>query len=415
MSLKGKLNRYKSELVSEKKADYVPADLPENENLETAKKWADMQAEPFLFDEQRAWVRTVSYPLDFEHGRYPFSMLKEVVAEWNEAKSDHPLSAHGLSFDELLFFDTETTGLGHGVGNTIFLIGCGRVMKDRVVVKQFFLPSPSDEVALYQAFLTDVKELKNLVTYNGKSFDWPQIKTRHTFLRDAVPKLPAFGHFDLLHASRRLWKDTLESNRLAIVERDILEFERTGDTPGHLVPIYYFEYVKQQNPDIIHGVLEHNEYDILSLITLYTHLSRLLLSRQPMTAKEQYEIGRWYAYLGQEDHALSCFSELHHLEIREALLAKKQIAAIYKRRKRYEDAMQIWRELVESPGVDRSGIFIEMAKVYEHHYKDYEQALFCAEQAERHEKKRNRLLDQYEKDHGTAKRIRRLEQKLTFS
>ncbi|HEX7063633.1 MAG TPA: ribonuclease H-like domain-containing protein [Bacillales bacterium] len=413
MSLKGKLARFKNDIVTETRSQVTGQ--RHTASLDMAAKWAALQAEPFLFDGQTAWVRTVSYPLNTCHGRYPFSMLKEAVSAWNETEIDHPLSAKGLSFDELLFFDTETTGLGGGVGNTIFLIGCGRLLGDRVVVKQFFLPTPSDEVALYQAFLTDVKDLKNLVTYNGKAFDWPQIKTRHTFLREAVPNLPAFGHFDLLHASRRLWKDTLESNRLSVVERDILEFTRTGDTPGHLVPFYYFEYVKQQDPEIIRGVLEHNEYDILSLITLYSHLSQLILSRIPATAKEQYEIGRWYAYTGSEDKALESFLSISDAAGHEGRLANRNIAAIYKRQKRYDEAMMIWERLAETSATGDSELLIEMAKVFEHQYKDFRQALDCSKQAYRIEKQKSRVARRSQDGLGLENRINRLERKLFCS
>lgn len=407
LSLKAKLARHKKDLIGE----HLSEPTVSQDTDEFVKKWRSMQAEPFLFEGQCAWVRTVSYSLDTQFGRYRFSDLKEAIAIWNEERVQHPLSANNLSFDDLLFFDTETTGLGHGVGNTIFLIGCGRVLDDRVVVKQFFLPSPGDEVALYQAFLTDVKDLKNLVTYNGKAFDWPQIKTRHTFLRDAVPKLPKFGHFDLLHASRRLWKDTLESGRLSVVERDILGVTRGRDTPGHLVPIYYFDYVREQNPEIIRGVLEHNQYDILSLVTLYTHLSRLLLYREPGTAKEQYEIGRWFLYLGALEQALTCFSRIVEDNSRESILAKKHIADIYKRQKRYDESMSIWKELVKT-SIHRSDILIDMAKICEHHYKDYEKALFYAKQAYQNEKQKKRLLNRSEKLRDTIKRINRLERKL---
>ncbi|MCK9907287.1 ribonuclease H-like domain-containing protein, partial [Frankia sp. Cpl3] len=75
---------------------------------------------------------------------------------------------------------------------------------------------------------------KDLVTYNGKAFDWPQVKTRHTLLRDSVPELPIFGHFDLLHGARRLWKDELESCRLANIEREKLGSFRQDDVPGYM-------------------------------------------------------------------------------------------------------------------------------------------------------------------------------------
>lgn len=409
MSIKEKLQRFKSDLVSEKKPDVSP----QREGIETA--WRHLQAEPFLFDGQRTWVREVSYPLQTKHGRYRFSNLHEALSAWQQFSYGHPLSSAGLSSDELLFFDTETTGLGGGVGNTIFLIGCGRVLPDRVVIKQFFLPSPADEVALYQAFLTDVVNLKNLVTYNGRAFDWPQIKTRHTFLRNAVPNLPAFGHFDLLHAARRLWKNTLDSHRLSVVEQNILRLNREEDIPGHLVPIHYFEYVKTQNPEVIEGVLKHNENDILSLITLYTHLSKLVLRRIPATREERYEIGRWHAYLNNDEQALEDFSHAAVEGGRIAIRAKKEMAMIYKRQKRYDDAMRIWHEIADTSAFGRPDIWIEMAKAYEHHYKDFARALDCAMKA--YEKCRDMRKFTHagtNKERETVKRINRLKRKQTL-
>ncbi|HET7627122.1 MAG TPA: ribonuclease H-like domain-containing protein [Bacillales bacterium] len=411
MSLKDKLSRFRKELALEKreeKPEIQPKASPSEE------KWAALGARPFDFEGQRAWVRTVTYPLDAHHGRYAFGELTGAVGAW-QANESHPLSSAGLAPEDLLFFDTETTGLGGGAGNTIFLIGCGRVQVDRVVVTQYFLPSPADEVALYQVFLSEVKDLKHLVTYNGKAFDWPQVKTRHTFLRDAVPKLPPFGHFDLLHASRRLWRHTLESTRLAVVEDEILQFQRVGDTPGHLVPIYYFEYVKQQDPNIVKGVLEHNEYDILSLITLYIHLTRVILSPKEATARERYEVGRWYLYLGQWEEAAQCFLDVAGRDSRVAVLAQKQLATIYKKQQNYAEAMMIWERLTETGKIDDSDVWIEMAKVYEHQQKDFEKALHCAKAARSIKKGRDRFI----KAAGACndvdaivKRIARLEKKI---
>jgi uncharacterized protein YprB with RNaseH-like and TPR domain len=414
LSLKGRLNRFKSHLTIDK---------PEHPQIKTKKssddmllkKWEAMQAKPFYFDGEYALVREVVYPLDHQHGKCRFSDLKSIVDEWTAAGIDHPLSANGLQPDELLFFDTETTGLSGGVGNTIFLLGYCRVLTDRVVVKQYFLPSPSSEAALFQSFLTDVKELRNLVTYNGKSFDWPQVKTRHTLLRDTVPRLPQFGHFDLLHASRRLWKGTLESNRLAVVERDILGFARKNDTPGHLVPLIYFEYLKEEDPKLVEGILKHNEHDLLSLISLYIHISGLLLGRNEETAtlKELYEVGRWYDYIGSTKEAVACFRKVADTTSREALSAKKALADMYKRQKRYDQALDLWRDIYHNETFAGSGVLIEIAKVYEHHYKDVGQALYYAKQAYRKQKQRKYLL-KYEKERdlqALLKRINRLERK----
>lgn len=112
------------------------------------------------------------------------------------------------------------------------------------------------------------------MTYNGKAFDWPQVKTRHTLIRDRLPKLPEFGHFDLLHGARRLWKHKMDRVSLGTVEKEELGIRRLEDTPGYLAPMLYFHFIKAQEPDLLKGVLHHNEMDVLSLISLYIHMSK---------------------------------------------------------------------------------------------------------------------------------------------
>jgi uncharacterized protein YprB with RNaseH-like and TPR domain len=114
-----------------------------------------------------------------QHGKYCFQDFLTAVELWNSHKINHPLSAEGYRAEELFFFDTETTGLGGGVGNTIFLLGYASVSNGELILRQHILPNPGAEVPLYQSFLEKVN-YRTLITYNGKSFDWPQVKTRHT-------------------------------------------------------------------------------------------------------------------------------------------------------------------------------------------------------------------------------------------
>src|SRR5699024_4855932 len=221
----------------------------------------------FASDDEYCFIREKRYPLHYQHGKYPFQQLLAAIEGWNDFSGVHPLSAKGFQPDDLFFFDTETTGLGGGVGNTIFILGYARLVDDEIVLRQHFLPEPGLEVPLYQSFLENV-DYTTLVTYNGKAFDWPQVKTRHTLIREHVPKLPSFGHFDLYHASRRLWKNELESTKLVTVEKEILSIERENDIPGYLAPMIYFDYVDRKHPEGVLQVLSHNEKDILSLITL---------------------------------------------------------------------------------------------------------------------------------------------------
>ena len=109
--------------------------------------------------------------------------------------------------------------------------------------------------------------------------------------------LPAFGHFDLFHASRRLWKHKLERLKLSIVEKEVLGIERKDDIPGFLAPMIYFDFVESKHPEGMLGILKHNEIDILSLVTLYTHLTfQLLWIRSAANKTESYEVGRWFLH-----------------------------------------------------------------------------------------------------------------------
>ena len=68
-------------------------------------------------------IREVSYPLNYQHGKYTFDMLPQIVRIWNESDLKHPLSAKGFEANQMFFFDTETTGLGGGAGTSIFFLG----------------------------------------------------------------------------------------------------------------------------------------------------------------------------------------------------------------------------------------------------------------------------------------------------
>ena len=380
MSLKNKLNRMKKHVVREESKTTVTEQVELNDPLEQV--WKDFQTTVFSFDDQKCLIREVSYPLDYQHGHYQLGEFHRVVSMWNESDSTHPLSCKGHEAGDLFFFDTETTGLGGGAGNTIFLLGQAQVFSDRVVVKQHLLPKPGNEIALYQSFLQGINS-KTLVTYNGKAFDWPQVKTRHTLIRNSVPSLPAFGHFDLFHAARRLWKHELESVRLSNVESEILNITRENDIPGFLAPMIYFQFVKEQHPSIITGVLKHNEIDVLSLITLYIHLSlKLLKTNHEANSAEHFEIARWLEYVGDKDAAFTAYQSLVEKGTNKEIEAKFAIAHHYKKEKQWEKAVATWKEIIDSVsnGVIVRKAAIELAKYYEHKEKNYQEALYFSEQ-----------------------------------
>jgi uncharacterized protein len=383
MSLKKKLNRLKPHLGGSEKTN-IEKGIPSNSSLDIPflDKWEKEQVSPFYFDDDYCLNREVTYPLSFKYGKYQFRELHRVIEAWNQTDVNHPLSASGHKASDLFFFDTETTGLGGGVGNTIFLLGHARVSESHITVKQHILPHPGAEIPLYQSFLESV-DYKTLVTYNGKAFDWPQVKTRHTLIRDHVPLLPAFGHFDLFHAARRMWKHKLEKMKLSIVEKEILEVERKDDVPGFLAPMIYFDFLERKNPEGLLGIVKHNEQDILSLITLYIHLSyQLLRMDKHQTGKETYEVGRWFASLGQSQPAKSAFSELLNENSTESLKAMHALAFEHKRNKEWEAAIPLWEKVAEGELPDLQKLAcLELAKLYEHRVRDLDLAIKFSEQA----------------------------------
>ncbi|MED4583909.1 ribonuclease H-like domain-containing protein [Brevibacillus choshinensis] len=425
MSLKSKLQRMKGHLSLEadksREAEQEQSALSggtaeaTQPDIPYADRWQEMQATPFIWEDEHVMIREVRYPLRQQHGAYAFAQLYDTIAAWEASGKQHPLSAAGRRVEDLLFFDTETTGLSGGAGNTVFLLGYSRVEGEEVVVRQHFLPAPHAEVTLYHSFLEQAKQSSHLVTFNGKSFDWPQVRTRHTLIRDQVQALPTFGHLDLLHGARRLWKDELESCRLAIIEQEKLAVYREDDLPGYLAPVRYFDFLHSKDPDVIEGVLRHNEIDVLSLITLYIHVSRLLLAyeREEVSQAERYEIARWYEALGDEETAMQAYQTVARSDHPWSVRAKLAVGHLYKKQKDWQRALQVWESCMKSTGYVPEEVYIEAAKLCEHQLGDWEKALHYTRHAYEQWKKRGSLLRNRSKADALAyqKRIERLEAK----
>ncbi len=380
MSLKNKLNRLKPHLSVGGPSEKINTP-PQAANIEVPfkEKWEQSNVFPYYLDENYCLIREVKYPLSHQHGHYCFRDFLTAVEIWNKQSVNHPLSAEGHKAEELFFFDTETTGLGGGVGNTIFLLGYASISGDSLILRQHILPNPGAEVPLYQSFLENVN-YKTLVTYNGKSFDWPQVKTRHTLVREHVPKLPQFGHFDLFHAARRLWKHKLERLKLAVVEKEVLGVERVDDIPGFLAPMIYFDFIDSKQPDGMLGILKHNEIDILSLVTLYTHITFQLCGIDTdQTRSESFEVGRWFASLGEKNQAEKVLTQLVNGSDITSYQAKFSLALQRKKEHDWDKAQKLFSDVVDS-GENRLMLeaCLELAKIHEHRIKDYELAIdYC--------------------------------------
>ena len=142
-----------------------------------------------------------------------------------------------------LLLDVETTGLSGGSGTYAFLIGMAWWENDSLVVEQLFMRDHREEASLLLALSERLGERPILVTFNGKSFDWPLIETRYRMTRAAVLPQP-LAHFDLLHPARQIWRLRLGSVRLVELEAHVLEMKRRQDVPADLIPQRYFGFLR---------------------------------------------------------------------------------------------------------------------------------------------------------------------------
>ncbi len=169
--------------------------------------------------------------------------------------------------ETVLFLDIETCGLANC---PLFLIGTLMVRGNEVVVEQYFARDYSEERAVL-AHLSDVASNHGmLITYNGKTFDVPYIRDRMIFHRMWYEF--DHEHLDLLQRARRLWRGRLPDCKLQTLEQHLCGRRRYGDTPGHLIPELYHQFVRTGNAAPLEGIFHHNALDLITMAELLAKL-----------------------------------------------------------------------------------------------------------------------------------------------
>jgi uncharacterized protein YprB with RNaseH-like and TPR domain len=174
----------------------------------------------------------------------------------------------GRAAPSLVFMDLETTGFS---STPLFRAGAAFRSGGGIGCVQLFARDYSEEKAVIGALDELLARHAYCVTFNGKSFDMPYLRERAKYHRVDLRSSPK--QYDLLHASRRMWKDRLPNCRLVTLERHILGRTRTGDVPGWEVPCIYHDFVHTRDARRIRGVLRHNLVDVLAMVELFVSLS----------------------------------------------------------------------------------------------------------------------------------------------
>ena len=126
----------------------------------------------------------------------PSSVALELLCRTRDEVASRRTRAALENPDRWLFLDTETTGLAGGTGTYAFLIGLAWWDAGGLQVEQLFLRDFSEEYSLLHELAARIAERPVLVTFNGKTFDWPLLESRFTMTRSIkVPQLAAHSSF----------------------------------------------------------------------------------------------------------------------------------------------------------------------------------------------------------------------------
>lgn len=302
----------------------------------------------------------------------PLHLVEQRGAPWRPVAAE-TLEALALTEASLdgrrpLFLDTETTGLAGGTGTLAFLVGVAKVHQGAVVVEQAHLPGPGREKPLLEWLRQHLAEATLLVTFNGKSFDWPLLKSRYVMNR--LPPPPAPPHLDLLHCARRVFRHDTAQCTLSALERLALGHHRQGDLDSALIPAAWFDFLRSGRVATLGRVLQHNHRDVISMVELLGVLAdawegqravsggvRLGLAR---VAARRRDTARALRFLGELDASDTPVGALA-LELKAALLRRAGDTAAAAR------ALEAAVPLSDTPARVR----LALAKLYEHQLKDY--------------------------------------------
>jgi hypothetical protein len=371
----------------------------------------------------------------------------------------------------LVCLDTETTGLATASGTLAFLVGLGWWHGARFRQVQLLLPDHAFEPALLEELSRHIPAAGWLVTYNGRTFDWPLLVARYRMARREAPAHA--GHLDLLPFVRRVFRHRLPDARLRTVEYELLGHRRTRDIDGWEIPGRYFEFLRSGIGSPLRDVIRHNDDDVRALGLLVGHLERLLGDPRSRAAAPPGDLaGLSRAYLREHrvSDALACLdaavaatppslpvrdpfgrtalpvgsveddmdwlsrhrrpdfggrpltprtlpwpagnpTPVTQTWTRERILAEH--ARLLRRVGRYAESERAWLAVTEAGGAAATQGWIEVAKIREHHLGDAAGALDATLMATRLVRRQvlaNRLLARLDRD--LSRRSARLQRRL---
>lgn len=332
----------------------------------------DMTELPFVTEETELGplhVRTLLLGAAHRTGHAPVTAARTADMRLLSLLALDPTLAP-VPIERALYLDTETTGLSGGTGTVAFLVGLAFFTPHGLVVEQLLVRRLGEEAPMLARVRARLEECAVVVTFNGKSFDLPLLRTR--LVMNRMPAAPDRPHLDLLHVARRVHKPASRQCRLTALERDVLGFERENDVPSGEVSGIYLHFLRTGDGSALRAVVEHNAWDVVtmaSLVGLYgepldgSRLSADDLAGVAQTLHRAGDEGALDAANLAIDRGGGPASRRVRAKIAKARGERDLALADY-------EALE--RELEQTGGAD---VRLELAKLYEHHKKTPARAL----------------------------------------
>jgi hypothetical protein len=209
--------------------------------------------------------------LDFLNNKNTIAVLNW-ISKRHSVSSIYNIYVSGLHhLEDFLFLDIETLGLSL---EPIILIGIGQVSENNITVHQYLARNLNEEYAILAETLKHIHKNSALVTFNGRKFDVPYLRSRS--LTHSIEAWYNVPNFDILPISRVAWTN-VPDHRLGTLEK-LVGVEREEDMPSALVPDFYNTYLETGNVGPLVPIITHNRQDIVSLAALFSKLIEETLS-----------------------------------------------------------------------------------------------------------------------------------------
>ena len=251
----------------------------------------------------------------------------------------------------------------------------------------------ADEAEMLSLIAGSLDGRSCVCSFNGKNFDLPLLRTRFIMNR-LQDRWEEKEQLDLLYPARRTWKLRLGSCRLSRLEEFILGQARENDLPGNEVPQRYFDFLKSGDMALLEDIIRHNRQDIITLQTLLAHLCCLYDCPEEAKCREDlFSMGKALEKQGELKPARELYRIAAIPEPAGSIRALRgsEIAAqaawrmfLLARKNRDWEGMRDILEQMALRRQCREKIYVELAKLWEHHLGNYARALRYAELAARY-------------------------------